>query len=326
VADTCTLGILSDIHYAGPAEQARGGDYEYRDLSNPVQRHFIRLHRRFIWLRDPLQQGHLLDRFINEAGPLDYVAANGDYSCDSRFVGLSDDAAYESVSECLGKLRARFGPRLMVTLGDHELGKLSFAGHRGGMRLASWRRATNDLGLAPFWRLDLGRYTLLGVVSSLLGLPLFEADMLPEEKPEWERLRERHLAEIRAAFAALERGQRVLLFCHDPTALPFLWREEAVRQKLAQVEQTIIGHLHTDLVLREARLLAGMPVIGFLGHSVRRMTGALHEARHWRPFRVRLCPSLSGVELLKDGGFYRVELDLTGHRPARFQFHRIQRA
>jgi hypothetical protein len=325
VAATCTLGVLSDIHYASPAEQARGEDYEYRDLRNPFLRHFIRLHRRYIWLREPLKQNHLLDRFLGEAGPLDYVVANGDYSCDSIFVGLSDDAAFQSARECLDKLRGRFGSRLMVTLGDHEFGKLSLAGRRGGMRLASWRRATGELGLAPFWRLDLGCYTLVGVVSSLLGLPLFEADMLPEERPEWERLRERHLEEIRQAFAQLEPERRVLLFCHDPTALPFLWQEESVRAKASMIEQTIIGHLHTNLVLREARLLAGMPVIGFLGHAVRRMTSALHEASYWRPFHVRLCPSLAGVELLKDGGFYRVELDLEGRCPARFQFCRMKR-
>jgi hypothetical protein len=253
------------------------------------------------------------------------VVANGDYSCDSIFVGLSDDAAFESANECLGKLRARFGSRLRVTLGDHELGKLSLAGHRGGMRLESWRRATSDLGLHPFWRLDLGRYTLVGVVSSLLGLPLFESDLLPAERPEWERLRERHLEEIRQAFSSLASDRRVILFCHDPTGLPFLWKEESVRAKVSLIEQTIIGHLHTNLVLREARLLAGMPVIGFLGHSVRRMTSALHEARRWRPFRVRLCPSLAGVELLKDGGFFRVELDLMGRCPARFQFCRMKR-
>ena len=93
VAETCTLGILSDIHYASAAEQARGDDYEYADLRNPLLRHLLRLHRRFVWLRDPLRQNHLLEAFLQQAGPLDYVVANGDYSCDSRFVGVSDEAA-----------------------------------------------------------------------------------------------------------------------------------------------------------------------------------------------------------------------------------------
>ena len=98
-----------------------------------------------------------------------------------------------------------------------------------------------------------------------------------------------------------------------------------MRAKLPLIEQTILGHLHTNLVLRQAKLLAGIPVIGFLGHTARRMSQALREARHWRPFHVRLCPALPGIELLKDGGFYRVELDLAGRRPARFVFHRIRR-
>ena len=155
----------------------------------------------------------------------------------------------------------------------------------------------------PFWQLEIGSYVLLGFVSSLVALPVFAADTLPAERPEWERLRAEHLAEIRRAFAALQPGQRVLLFCHDPTALPFLWREESIRARLPQIEQTIIGHLHSNLVLWKSRLLAGMPPIRFLGHTVQRLSTALNEARHWRPFHVRLCPALAGIELLKDGGY-----------------------
>lgn len=120
----------------------------------------------------------------------------------------------------------------------------------------------------------------------------------------------------------LESSQRVLLFCHDPSALPFLWRDDVVRARLGQIEQTVIGHLHTPVVLWKSRLLAGMPQIHFLGHTVRRFSGALHEARHWRDFRVRLCPALAGIELLKDGGFYAVDLDPGGSVPARFTLHR----
>ncbi len=325
VAETRTLGILSDIHYASAPEQARGDDYEYRDLRNPLQRVLLMLSRRFIWQRRPLRQNHLLDAFLREAGPLDLVVANGDYSCDSRFVGVSDDAACQSARECLALLRQRFGPSLRATLGDHELGKVSFFGMRGGMRLASWERATRELELAPFWQTTLGNYVLMGVVSSLLALPLFEADTLPEERPEWERLRAGHIAEIRRAFAALQPGQRVLLFCHDPSALPFLLREEPVQSRLPQIEHTIVGHLHSQVVLRQSRLLAGMPSLPFLGHTAGRYTAALRQARLWRPFRVRLCPSLAGLELLKDGGFYTVQLDCQGARPARFHFHRLSR-
>jgi hypothetical protein len=115
------------------------------------------------------------------------------------------------------------------------------------------------------------------------------------------------------------------LFCHDPTALPFLWREEAVRKRAVQIEQTFIGHLHSPLYFWNSRRLAGMPVINFLGPNVRRMTRALHEARIWKHFRVRLCPSLAGIELLKDGGYYTVTLDAEGEAAAVYRFHPLPR-
>jgi hypothetical protein len=322
---TVRLGLVSDIHYASAAEQARGMDYEYRGISNPLLRVALRAYRRYIWLNEPMRQNHLLDRFIEQAGECDWVIANGDYTCDSAFLGVSDPAACQSVRECLGKLRQKHGARLRAVFGDHELGKVSFFGGRGGMRLASWRCAKEELALEPFWKLEIGNYVLLGVVSSLVALPVFEADALPGEMPEWWRLREAHLDQIRRAFAALEPRQRVLLFCHDPTALPFLGRDEVIAARLSQVEQTVIGHLHSGLVFWKSRLLAGMPRINFLGHTARRLSTALRAGREWRPFRVRLCPSLAGIELLKDGGFYTVKLDPEATRPAEFQFRPLPR-
>src|SRR6266481_3232424 len=166
MSKTTTIAIVSDIHYASAAEQARGNDYEFRGLANPFLRLFVRFHRRFFWLRDPLSQNYLLERFIEQAADCNYAIANGDYSCNSAFVGLSDDAACQSASECLEKLRQRFGERFYANFGDHELGKISFFGGRGGMRLASWRRAVNELGLRPVWQFNVGDYVLLGVVSS----------------------------------------------------------------------------------------------------------------------------------------------------------------
>ncbi len=325
MAELRRIAIVSDIHYASAAEQARGDDYEYCDQPNPLLRLAVRAFRHFIWLRHPLRQNHLLDGFLRQAGALDLVIANGDYSCSSAFVGLSDDAACQSARECLGKLRGRFAPNFQATIGDHELGKISLVGGKGGMRLASWRRTQDDLNLQPLWKVELGRYVLIGVTSSLIALPVYEPDALEAELPEWRRLREQHLEEIRRVFSALEPPQRVLLFCHDPTALPFLGREELVRARLPQIEQTIIGHLHSNLVLWKSRLLAGLPPIRFLGHTARRMSTALAQGRHWRPFRVRLCPSLAGIELLKDGGYYVVELDPDAHRPAQFNFHHLRR-
>src|SRR5439155_16539093 len=114
-------------------------------------------------------------------------------------------------------------------------------------------------------------------------------------------------------FTELQPNQRVMLFCHDPTALPFLWREDAVRSKLPQIEQTVIGHLHSGLILWKSRVLAGIPRIGFLGHTAKRLSAALSEARSWQPFHGRLCPALAGIELLKDGGYLTAELGRGGN-------------
>lgn len=320
-----TVALLSDIHYAGPAECARGEDYEFRPLANPLLRAVARAYRHLVWMRHPLEQGRQLDRFLAEVEPVDFLVANGDYSCDSVFVGVSDAATFASARECLDKLRAKFNDRARFTIGDHELGKLPLFGDKGGMRLASWHCATEQLGLQPFWKLVIGRYLLIGVSSSLIALPAHQPDALPEEWPEWQRLRQAHLAEIRAAFDALQPEQRVLLFCHDPTALPFLAREEAVRRRLPQVEQTILGHLHTRLVLWKSRLLSGIPPIRFLGRNISRFTAALNEAHHWWPFHVRLCPALSGIELLNDGGYYTMQIDPEAKHPARFTFHSLPR-
>lgn len=319
-----TVLVISDIHYASAAEQQRG-EYYLQGVSSPSARFLLKTYRHFLWMRDAFAHNRLLDDFLERAGTPDLVVANGDYSCNSAFVGVSDDAACLSARECLEKLRGKFGPQFRATLGDHELGKMSLVGGLGGMRLASWQRARTDLQVQPFWEVALGRYVLMGIASSLVGLPVYERETLPGEREEWHRLRELHLAEIRRAFTALRPEHIVVLFCHDPTALPFLWREDAVRAKLSQVAQTIIGHLHSRLILRTSGLLAGMPVIRFLGHTPRRLSAALKEARHWRPFNVRLCPAVAGIELLKDGGYCSLELEVEGRRPVRFQFHALQR-
>jgi len=319
-----TLALVSDVHFACSAEQARGDYFDLAGVRNPLLLLFLKFIHRFFWLHRQVHQNHLFDQFFAEVGSPDYVIANGDFSCDTAFVGVSDDAACESARASLGQLRQRFGANFRATLGDHELGKRGLGG-AGGMRLASFYRAKNELGLEPFWQLELGRYVLLGVASSLIALPSFEAETLPDEFAEWSRLRADHLAKIRMAFAALKPDQRVILFCHDPTALPHLGREPAVRAKLSQVEQTIIGHLHSDFILWLSWRLAGLPTIRFLGNSVHRMSAALGEAQHWKPFHVRLCPSFSGIELFKDGGFLAMELDPDACRPATFRSHRIRR-
>jgi hypothetical protein len=64
-----------------------------------------------------------------------------------------------------GKLRARFGSKLLTVIGDHELGKLGLGSSRGGLRISSWKRATQELGLGQCWALELGR-AFSGLASS----------------------------------------------------------------------------------------------------------------------------------------------------------------
>lgn len=320
MSGSATVLVVSDPHYAGAAESKRRG-YELACAPNWAVRQLLALYRGYYWLRDPLGNGPFLEAFLQRSGEADLVIANGDYSADSAFIGVLDDAALASAQECLGKLRARFGDRLHATIGDHELGKTSLVGGRGGLRLGSWSRSVNELGLQPFWQLRHGNRVLMGVASTLLALPVLMREALPEERAAWESLRREHVAAIRQTFSALQPDQRVLLFCHDPTALPFLAELPEVATRLGQIEATVIGHLHSQLILRKSRLLAGLPPIRWLGVSVARMSTALNRAQVWRRFNVQLCPSLSGIQLLKDGGWLTVELDSDAQRPAKFRFH-----
>lgn len=319
------IAIVSDIHYAGPREQVHGRGYEFVHAKPSLAKIAATLYRDLIWMRNPLANNHLLDRFCERAGNPDLVIANGDYTCDVAGVGVCHDEALESVQLCLGQLRARFGDRLHTTIGDHELGKITLLGTHGGLRLQSWQRATGECGLRPFWRIEVGRFVLLGITSTLLALPVLRADARDDEWSEWEKLRAAHLGEIRAAFATLQPHQRLLLFCHDPSALPYLWREEFVRAKASQIANTIVGHLHTRILLWKTRVLGGLPPVRFLGVSLRRMTTGLSEARHWRPFNVVLCPALAGIQMMRGGGFLTMDLDEDGAQRPRIKFHRIPR-
>lgn len=316
--------ILSDIHYAGEAERARG-NFEVAAIDNPLVRAWVRAWMHFVWERRPAPQNHLLNRFLNEAGDADLVIANGDYSSDSGFVGVSDRAALESARICLAKLRGRYGEHFHATIGDHEFGKNGLGMTGGGMRLDSLRRSRDSLELLPYWRVNLGRYSLLGVTSSLAALPIYETETLPEERDEWRRLSRAHLAEIEEALHALPSDRRVILFCHDPSALPFLHQLPGVREKLGQIEATIVGHLHSNLIFQTAGLAAGIPPIPFLGGAIHRMSRGVSQARVWREFRTRFCPSLAGIRLLNDGGYYSVELNMESDGPARFHWHAWKR-
>ena len=76
------LLILSDPHYAGPTERRRVG-HEASAIGNPALRTLAGAYRRFIWLADPYNQNHLLDRALARAPDCDLLVANGDYTLDT---------------------------------------------------------------------------------------------------------------------------------------------------------------------------------------------------------------------------------------------------
>jgi hypothetical protein len=296
-----TLLVVSDIHRAGLAEQARRG-FDARVVGNPFLRTFQRLYRRHVWMADPMSHNDKLEEILRRVPGPDRVVANGDFTLDTGFVGVSDDAAMESAAEALDLLRQAYGDRVRAVMGDHEIGKKSFMGGAGGVRRASLERAETGLGIPRLWRETVGEWLWIGMTSTLAAWPVFRAETPEEEHAWWEVNHAEHLSGIDAFFR--ESGsRRILLFCHDPTALPFLSRLPGVRQALPRLEATVIGHLHTPLVLGVGRALAGMPRVEFAGYTVRRISAALREARCWKGFRVVLCPSPPGIQLLKDGGY-----------------------
>lgn len=317
-----SLLICSDPHYACAAEQARG-NYELDAIDSAAQRLIVRIFRHLVWLRNPLAHNHLAEAVLNPGFEPDVVVANGDYSCDSAFIGLSDGPAFQSAIEILGKFRQRYGARFFATIGDHELGKRTLAGGRGGLRLASWEAATQGAGLKPLWTQEVGEWLLLGVTSTLIALPVYEGEALPEEREHWRGLRAIHFEELHKALERVGPNQRLILFCHDPTALSFLHDDAVMHSKLNQLERTIIGHLHTPELLWQSRLLAGMPRLTFLGNAVRRMSSALNQAKKWKPFRILLCPSFAGVQMTKRGGYYTTTLPECAQAPLEFEFHPI---
>jgi hypothetical protein len=300
--------IITDIHYASDAERQRG-DYESRTVSNPWMRFLLKQYRHFLWRKDTFGWNHFLDRFIERAGQADCVIGNGDYCCDSGFIGVADDPSMESAGACLHQLRGAFGEKFVGIMGDHDLGKKSMFGGFGGMRLMSWNRCQGDLGLHPFFQLEFGRHVLIGMNSTLIGLPELVSDCPVSEYEEWKNLREDHLSKLKIALESIGSDQRILFFLHDPSAIPYLAELPWVRARLHQLDATFIGHLHSSVILKMSRVLAGMPKIIRMGHTALKISTALQKAKLWRPFKVQLVPAPGGIEAWKKGGYGELVLD-----------------
>src|SRR4051812_34195023 len=205
------LLICSDIHYASDAEKQRI-NYELNAIPNPIQRLAVRFYRHFFWLRDPFAHNELIEQVLMPRIEPDWAIANGDYSCDSAFIGVADPAARQSARECLTKLRGRFGERFSAVFGDHELGKMSLCSGQGGLRLESLRAALDELALETIWTKRVGKYVLIAVTSSLAAMPVYQAETLENERGQWLESARLHVQAISAAFNTLRDDDKVLLF------------------------------------------------------------------------------------------------------------------
>ncbi len=287
--------ILSDIHYACEKERARG-DFRTKGVANPVARFLVGRWSEWLWEGDPFARNEAFHRFLERDFHADLVVANGDYSVDSGFIGMADPAAHESALFVLRSLKKKFGDRLHSIVGDHELGKVSPDGGRGGMRLEAFRKSLALPTVHSQWRMAIDNLVLLGVNSTLLAIPVLERDMLPTERGEWDQHRLEHLEWIATEFESLKPDQRIILFCHDPTGIPYLHRIEAVASRLDQVEHTVIGHLHSRWILNAAGKLAGFPRIRHLGAGVERVSRGLNESACWKDYSILFCPALDGIK------------------------------
>ena len=309
------LLIVSDLHFASAGEKIRQHS-DQAAASNLVQKLITRIWGHYFWLRSPCDHNHRLAEILKLEPERDWLIANGDYTVDNAFVGVSDNASHESAAECISQIRAAAPGRTLLNIGDHDLGKKSLFGGEGGLRIKSLERMTQSLGVPLVWNREIGPRVMIGIASSVAALPVFEEEILPEEKASWNEVRHDLLSQVRRIFEQLSPLQRIILFVHDPTALPALFQEPSVRARLSHIEATVIGHLHSPRVLMTANLLHGVPAISWLGLTTRRYTRALNQGRCWRDFKVVLCPSPTGMQIFKDGGYLTLNLtDDTSVRP-----------
>ena len=318
----CRIVVITDIHYASELERARG-DYESQTVSNPWLRFLLKQYRYFVWRRDPYGWNDYVDRFINKAGETDLVIGNGDYCCDSAFIGVADDPSLTSARQCLDKMRDAFGEKFVGIMGDHDIGKKSMFGGVGGMHLESWDRCEGELKLDAFFKFEFGNHVLIGLNSTLIGLPSNQADCFPGDANAWEVKRNAHLETLRETLGQLGKHQRLLFFIHDPSALPHLAQLEWVREHYHRLDGTFVGHLHSELIVKMSRVLAGMPQIHGMGHTALTMSTALQKAREWRPFKVHLVPAPGGIQIYRRGGFGEIRIPMDGSGAVEFQIHSL---
>jgi len=321
---TMKIAVLSDLHVLSPQESERSRRIAQdlgvdRSLAHRTWERGAHRVRRRLWnQRDEDREIRFL-RALDDMAPFhpDWIVANGDYSGDTNGVGLSDAHTFESVSRVIDLLRRSFPDRCLFVMGDHELGKYSTVLKRGGIRLASLLRGENPLGLQSFWHLAEDPIHLIGVNSTLLTLPLFLPEALEAEIPLWQERRDQHLEDIRRTFSEIPPDGRILLFCHDPSALGVLAEVQEVRGRLGQIERTLLGHLHFPFLLHFARGLGRLPNWTPRYPIARIITHGAKNSKTWDLFHPVVCPSTFGLGRLVSGGWLLLDVS-----PDRLTIHR----
>jgi hypothetical protein len=324
------LAVISDCHVLGPIELVRHAE-TYQNLGQdltPMRRRWrrglYRVRRRF-WnthpeMREVAFRNALLQ--VSEFDP-DWVIANGDYGGDHGGVGVSDQATFESAARVVNIIRTLFAQRARFVFGDHDLGKYSTELREGGIRLNSLEIGERKLGIPSFWHERDEDFHLIGVNSSLFTLDLFLPEALASEIPAWRRLREEHIEHVSHAFDGLSDHARVLLFCHDPSALHALRHMPVVNRRLRQIEMTVIGHLHAPGLLKLARLVPAGSKWKPKYPVARIVAQGLEGVRSWKMFHPVVCPSTFGTGHHVRGGILFIEKNEDGRLVARRR--RIQR-
>ena len=309
------VAVMSDLHVMGPGEEeqsqesARGLGHEDHPIRRRFRRGLNRVRDRF-WHWDPDSRHscfmHALE-MVDEFQP-DWVILNGDYGGDHEGVGLSDDHTFESAALVVNTVRDVFEDRARFLFGDHDIGKYNTNRRRGGIRLLSLNRGELELGIESFWQIDLAAFHMIGVNSSLLTLDMFLPEALDDEVMVWERLRDDHLRQVAEAFDRLPAQARIVLFCHDPSALSRLAELPEVQRRQSQILRTVVGHLHTPSLMTFNRLLRYLPVLPAPNYPLARIVShGAQGARAWKAFRPEVCPSTYGVGNHVAGGVLFLE-------------------
>ena len=305
--------IVSDIHYASSQEKLEN-ENNLKIIQNPFFKIIAIIFRNFFWMKDPFAHNGKLLHFLAAAPDADMVIACGDYSCGTGHIGVMHPSAKASVLTCLNLFKERFGCRFLPICGDHEIGKKGLFSDKGGFRLTSWDICQEELKIRHLWHRQIGIYHLIGISSPPIILSNALKEILAEEKEQWQQLRKKYMKEIETHMCMVPSNEKIIFFCHDPTALPYLKESPIINHLLERkrITLTIVGHMHTDIILKVSRILSGMPAIHFLGNSISRMSSALHQAKVWKEFNMVLCPSLAGCQWAKDGGWLELNLEENG--------------